>query len=172
LILSGAFPSTLLGMVSPFDKLRALSLSRGLSNHYPDLKIWVWRRRTYQLHQLRSFRICLNARLAETPFRSARISRFLMGRWIAFRSISSSSGLIDYSSLLFCHCHLSHSAWAQGKIITNPLPGRDRKSKHPLFRNGRMEPEGQVDQASKSLGFRILHSPKDFNHGKKLLSKK
>ena len=48
LILSGAFPSTLLGMVSPFDKLRALSLSRGLSNHYPDLKIGVWRRRTYQ----------------------------------------------------------------------------------------------------------------------------
>jgi hypothetical protein len=35
-------------MVSPFDKLRALSLSRGLSNHYPDLKIGVWRRRTYQ----------------------------------------------------------------------------------------------------------------------------
>jgi uncharacterized protein YacL len=32
----------------PFDKLRALSLSRGLSNHYPDLKIGVWRRRTYQ----------------------------------------------------------------------------------------------------------------------------
>jgi hypothetical protein len=48
LILSGAFPSTLLGMVSPFDKLRALSLSRGLSNHYPDLKIGVWRCRTYQ----------------------------------------------------------------------------------------------------------------------------
>ncbi|MBS3905866.1 MAG: hypothetical protein KGZ49_02405, partial [Syntrophaceae bacterium] len=58
LILSGAFPSTLLGMVSPFDKpfglelraerLRALSLSRGLSNHCPDLKIGVWRGRTYQ----------------------------------------------------------------------------------------------------------------------------
>lgn len=35
-----------------------------------------------------------------------------------------------------------------------------------------MEPEGQVDQASKSLGFRVLHLPKDFNHGEKLLAKK
>jgi hypothetical protein len=35
-----------------------------------------------------------------------------------------------------------------------------------------MEPEVQVDQASKSLGFLVLHSPKDFNHGKKLLAKK
>jgi hypothetical protein len=42
-------------MVSPFDKLRALSLSRGLSNHYPDLKIGVWRRRTYQFLKISSF---------------------------------------------------------------------------------------------------------------------
>jgi hypothetical protein len=55
-------------MVSPFDKLRALSLSRNLSNHYSDLKIGVWRRRTYQLARRDSMIFILEALTAgNTP---------------------------------------------------------------------------------------------------------